>query len=246
MLFAKVVRGIVYPDFYHYRCDQASYYQILLLVPFQEQNDVWLRVNPIDSRITLYDKFKTYLHFKNYYKRDVVFVSGNDSKSSFVLFCQTHSSFIIKPLKSNSGKGVQIINVSDESFSFDLSDKGVSYTDPMIMRFSALDDSFSINDLTINCNMSYMKFPYLFAEYYRERDEGLLSTFKGVPDGSKLYYVKAFDSNGDVVYLGYADKAINPETNREEYCWYSHDGIKATYTFANDSAQQGGFLGSVL
>lgn len=137
-------------------------------------------------------------------------------------------------------------NYDDESFSFDLSDKGVSYTDPMIMRFSALDDSFSINDLTINCNMSYMKFPYLFAEYYRERDEGLLSTFKGVPDGSKLYYVKAFDSNGDVVYLGYADKAINPETNREEYCWYSHDGIKATYTFANDSAQQGGFLGSVL
>ena len=74
---------------------------------------------------------------------------------------------------------------------------------------------------------------YLFTYYTHENDEGIWCVLgEGVPEGSKLYYVKIWDENDDIVYLGAASKAMNPTTNKEEYCWKSYYNGEYNYEFA--------------
>ena len=74
---------------------------------------------------------------------------------------------------------------------------------------------------------------YIFTYYSSENDEGVWCTLgKGVPEGSKLYYVKMWDENDNLVYLGAASKALNPKTNQEEYCWRSYCQGANNYEFA--------------
>ena len=74
---------------------------------------------------------------------------------------------------------------------------------------------------------------YLFTHYYGENDEGYyLALGKGVPEGSKLYYIKIWDENDSLVYLGAASTALNPQTNEMENCWRSHYNGKDIYEFA--------------
>ena len=116
MVFAKKLFGIDYQDFFRCRCDQSSFYQMSKIVPFSEQEKLWLEVNSADSRAILFDKYKAYLHFKGYYQRDVVFVNSKKSEDAFVMFCQNHPRFIIKPLACCCGSGIQIINTDEDAF----------------------------------------------------------------------------------------------------------------------------------
>ena len=116
MIFAKAFYGLNYSDFYQCRCEQMSYTQISQIVPYSEQKALWLRVSSPASRSTLFNKIKTYLYFKDYYQRDVLFVSGRESTEEFRLFCRAHTRFIVKPLGMNCGKGVRIFDASKVLF----------------------------------------------------------------------------------------------------------------------------------
>ena len=147
MIFAKILCGIGYSSFFYYRCERTTYRQLFKLmlakhfcgieisglflyhcekaslcqisriILFDEQENLWLQVNPIESRIILNDKFKAYLHFKNYYQRDVIFVNGKEAKEEFKSFCQSHSHFIVKPLAEACGRGIQLIDTNEDAFS---------------------------------------------------------------------------------------------------------------------------------
>ena len=116
MMFAKRFCGIDVSGLYRYHCENASCYQISRIVPFCEQDDLWLRVNSTESRNILNDKYKTYLHFKDYYQRDIVFVSDKEAKEEFESFCHVHPRFVIKPLTEACGRGIQLIDTSEASF----------------------------------------------------------------------------------------------------------------------------------
>ena len=86
-----------------------------------------------------------------------------------------------------------------------------------------------------------MSWTYLFSAYGRDSDEGVSYYDYGVPEGSKLYYVKMYDINGKETYVGHAAKAKNPATGKEEYCWYSNNNGVMECQFAYDSANKGGY-----
>ncbi len=74
---------------------------------------------------------------------------------------------------------------------------------------------------------------YLFTYYSSENDEGVYRRRgEGVPEGSKLYYVKIWNENDELVYLGAASKALNSTTGQEEYCWRSFYNGEFNYEFA--------------
>ena len=136
----------------------------------------------------------------------------------------------------------------EESFSktCNWSDVGMSPTDLITLQISDVDKTMTINGKVLSCNGLIMpSFSYLFSSYYRDYDEGEWKEYEGVPDGSALYYVKMLTSTGQVAYLGYAAKAVNPATNKLECCWYSKysDGTE-TYQFAHDAKTQGGYTGN--
>lgn len=127
--------------------------------------------------------------------------------------------------------------------SWSLADFGVSATDLITLKLSG--ETITINGVTLSCpEIPYMSWTYLFSSYYRERDEGLWKEYEGVSENSKLYYVKMWDADGNLTYLGHAAKAVNPKTNNMEYCWYSNKSGTEEYQFANDAVNQGGYGGN--
>ena len=65
--------------------------------------------------------------------------------------------------------------------------------------------NLNINGVELSCEgLKSMGWTYIFSSYYREYDEGEWKEYEGVPEGSELYYVKMYDSNGELTYLGYA------------------------------------------
>lgn len=109
-------------------------------------------------------------------------------------------------------------------------------TDCMVLSISFCDKYIKINDKELEYKMlDYTDFSsyYFFTYYSSENDEGVWKTQgEGVTEGSKLYYVKAWDENDNLIYLGGASKATNPKTNKEEYCWRSYYNGKHNYEFA--------------
>jgi NAD-dependent dihydropyrimidine dehydrogenase PreA subunit len=120
-----------------------------------------------------------------------------------------------------------------------------SATSLLLIRFDGLDRTMCINGRVFSCSRDSMSLPHLFASYGHESDEGIWESYDGVPDGSKLYYVKVWDADDTLNCLCYATTSVNPETNRTEYCWCSYypKTGEVSYTFANDARRQGGFEG---
>ena len=120
-----------------------------------------------------------------------------------------------------------------------------SATDLLLITFDGINQKMRINGQTFSCNRSVWSMPQLFATYDHESDEGIYQVYGGIPDDSKLYYAKAWDSNGILNQFSYATTAVNPKTNKTEYCWCSYypKTGNVAYTFANDAVNQGGFEG---
>ena len=106
MVFAKAFCGIDYMLFFRYHCEHLSFRQITQIVLFDEQDSLWSQVNSAESRTILNNKYKTYLQFKDYYQRDMVFVSDKEAEDEFASFCHAHSRFIVKPLTEACGRGI--------------------------------------------------------------------------------------------------------------------------------------------
>ena len=126
-----------------------------------------------------------------------------------------------------------------------LANYNLSETSLMVLYYDSTISSFSVNGQSTSCEGGKMSFDWLFSDYYSEYDEGRRTSYKGVPDGSKLFYVKVWDEEDHLIYIGYATTALNPNTSQNEYCWCSYNPAtgEAAYVFANDAINQGGYQG---
>jgi len=104
-------------------------------------------------------------------------------------------------------------------------DLNISPTDCMVLEVSFKDSYIKLNGSEIENNLplkntfgSYC----FFSSYSKDSDDGDWLSWGGVPEGSKLYYVKVWDKDNNLVYLGGASKALNLLTNIEENCWRSY------------------------
>lgn len=70
------------------------------------------RLNKPWNAILFHDKWKTYLKFREYYKRDAIYIkdSFRKSKDKIAEFVEKHSRYIVKPLNTGFGIGVKIVN----------------------------------------------------------------------------------------------------------------------------------------
>lgn len=59
------------------------------------------------------DKSKTYEVFKEFYKRDFLYINRGINKEEFYAFAKKHERFIKKPTNMDSGKGIEICSLSD-------------------------------------------------------------------------------------------------------------------------------------
>ena len=155
--------------------------------------------------------------------RDCYLFCNNSSKSD-------NDALIIDP------NGMVFIDGNNE-YSYSWDELNVGLTDCMILEVSFKEGYMKINGVDIEYKISTdINFTpsYLFSRYEYEHDSGwwCLEGY-GVPEGSKLYYTKIWDENNNLVYLGGASTALNPNTNVVENCWRSYFEGKDSYQFAN-------------
>ena len=148
---------------------------------------------------------------------------------------------------TNSGLALDV-NISDDewyTYNWTWEETGVSPTDLITLRFSGADETVTINGTVLECaGLKSVGWSYMFSGYFRENDEGVWESHYGVPEGSHLYYVKMYGSDGSLTYHGYAAKAVNPATSELEYCWCSVTNGTTSCQFANDAKNQGGYTGN--
>lgn len=60
------------------------------------------------------DKYKTYLAYRDYYKRDVILVNDKTMNEEIVEFISKHRKFIIKPLTLSMGQGIEIYDAHEK------------------------------------------------------------------------------------------------------------------------------------
>lgn len=136
--------------------------------------------------------------------------------------------------------GTENLKVCGNTYSWD--DLGTGITDLMVLSISYKDKYIKLNGANLEHNIasdvnSYMTGGYFLSSGYSEDyDDGWLREWKsGVSEGSKLYYVKFWDENDELIYLGAASTALNPTTNEVENCWRSYYNGIIGYQFAHNS-----------
>jgi hypothetical protein len=115
-----------------------------------------------------------------------------------------------------------------------------SITDCMVFEISFKDDYVKLNgaEFTLPFTSTNSFSPrYFFSSYCSENDEGHWLSWSGVPEGSKLYYIKVWDENDNLIYLGGASSSLNPNTNVEENCWKSYYKGSIKYEFPHYSTE---------
>ena len=121
----------------------------------------------------------------------------------------------------------------------DLSTAGISPTDVITLRVDSINGVVTINNVEFYGTVSTAMYKYLFSSYYSEWDEGQYRSYSGITDGTKLYYAKGWDKDGNLIYMGHAAKQVNPDTNNVEACWksqnYNNGAITEKATFANNN-----------
>ena len=126
-------RGFPYEEFWQFRFDLLSKTQKNTMIPVYRINRFYDVVNSEQGRShMLFDKWKTYLLYKDLYGRDACLIRKNKEKDGekynvadldiFRDFVANHSEFIIKPLFLDSGLGVKKIEVKGMDFATVLSE----------------------------------------------------------------------------------------------------------------------------
>lgn len=106
-----------FDEFFLYNLRDKSDAERHEFISDREHLDIIRKINKARNEYIFDDKAETYKKFYEYYHRDVFFSWGGVVPASFQSFIEKHKSFIVKPLSSACGWGIQIINGFDDAAS---------------------------------------------------------------------------------------------------------------------------------
>lgn len=70
------------------------------------------RLSKGDAGAVFKDKYRCYLKFKDFFKRDVILLHDENDRTTFLDFCKKHERFIIKPQDGLQGDGIKIVDTA--------------------------------------------------------------------------------------------------------------------------------------
>lgn len=113
--FCEYYYKITYQEYFLYKFRDLSDKKRKEFIGDIERHEILdeLEYNNKENTDILDDKYKSYLRFKEFYKRDVIKIKGKEDRNIFEQFCEKHQIFIVKPINLFQGKGVFIINQKD-------------------------------------------------------------------------------------------------------------------------------------
>lgn len=112
--------GVTYEDYWRKSFESKSLREKLDFVPEYAQVSLYHQVNPIEKYSYLLENKKAcYDFFKKYYKREMVSVEESEielnvKSKELIAFLNSNVRFVVKPIKSSGGRGVEIIDITDK------------------------------------------------------------------------------------------------------------------------------------
>ena len=111
MLFSRLYYQIGNEEYFLYHFDEKSDSGRKKYIGRLELDMLQAQLNSFGKPEILNNKEKTYELFKDYYCRDLVCIRDRSQKEAFLSFTNKHRAFVIKPLSTYGGKGIERVEV---------------------------------------------------------------------------------------------------------------------------------------
>lgn len=116
MIYGLVVEGCLFVEFFWYHWKKRTYNEGRKFVYALEREKLLKRINPLEKRWILNNKWETFNYFKPFYKRGVWLIGNHDGNylADNVLVNEWGGRLVFKPLDANCGRGVRIEAISSK------------------------------------------------------------------------------------------------------------------------------------
>lgn len=104
--------GFGFDEYLYYQFQNKDIKQRLAFVADWEHLGYACTLNHHKNDVLFDNKWMTYKKYRSYYKRTMICCNGEISREAFYKFIGDNNSFIVKPLDSSCGRGIQIIHLN--------------------------------------------------------------------------------------------------------------------------------------
>lgn len=109
LLNAMYEYGISFDDYFLYKFDSLNNEQRSSYLTTFNRIYYYTLLNDLRYSSLLDNKYETYLHYKKYFKRDLIIINPDQNNyNEFESFVKKNPQFMWKPLSESSGKGIKI------------------------------------------------------------------------------------------------------------------------------------------
>lgn len=109
VIWCRILYGIKTKEYFFFSFFNKSHYARKQYVGTRERDRILRSLNSIEAKEILRSKLKTYEVFKDYFHRQMIFVSLPEDLSALNSFLKCKEQIVVKPLSSTQGKGVLVL-----------------------------------------------------------------------------------------------------------------------------------------
>lgn len=113
IVWNEILYHISYEEYFILNFEKLSQKGKKEFIGESEKNRIADRLNSKKYETVFDNKDETYEHFKEFYGRDVLKISGENDFEAFSEFAAKHPKFVAKPIMAACGFGVAIFDISD-------------------------------------------------------------------------------------------------------------------------------------
>lgn len=115
MIYSKYVYGIIYAEYFMFEFANKKHNERKLYISNTDRHVYLQYLNQNDFYHRFTDKYESYMLYKKYYKRDLVYIKDEKDYKKFEMFCMKYKEVVKKPVDSSLGKGIEFINTKDKN-----------------------------------------------------------------------------------------------------------------------------------
>ena len=100
------VYGVSFDEYFYYDFAHKTHEEKLEYMTYRVRLIYGDKINKIEMKHLLMNKFETYEYFKEFFKRDVTICRSDEDYPAFLDFIEKHPEFVVKPIDMGGGRGV--------------------------------------------------------------------------------------------------------------------------------------------
>ena len=115
MIYSKYKYGIIYAEYFMFKFAGQNHQYRSSFITSKERHKYLIYLNQNDFYNRFTDKYESYLLYKKYYKRELVYIKDKEDYDKFEQFCLKYNQIVKKPVDSSLGKGIELIDTKGKN-----------------------------------------------------------------------------------------------------------------------------------